>query len=99
MPALMNHRSFEAPVPLSAPPVYLTGGGVIHSSLITYSYIFPLSASAVRGALFHSNPIFMKTERQKISYLAPECEPVELKLEQGILGLSDLTDYPDGGEL
>ena len=39
----------------------------------------------------------MKTEKQRISYLAPTCEAVELKLE-GVIALSGLSDYEDGGE-
>ena len=49
--------------------------------------------------MFHFNPIFMKTEKQRISYLAPVCEAVELKLERAVLTISELTDYTDGGEL
>ena len=44
-------------------------------------------------------PCFMKTEKQRISYLAPTCEAVELKLERAVLTISELTDYTDGGEL
>ena len=40
----------------------------------------------------------MKTEKQRISYLAPTCEAVELKLERAVLTLSDLTDYDGGGD-
>ena len=39
----------------------------------------------------------MKTEKQRISYLAPTCEAVELKLE-GVIALSPLSDYEDGGD-
>ena len=49
--------------------------------------------------MFHYNPNFMKTEKQRISYLAPTCEAVELKLERAVLTISDLTDYEDGGVL
>ena len=48
--------------------------------------------------MFHFNPIFMKTEKQRISYLAPTCEAVELKLERAVLTLSELSDYDDGGD-
>lgn len=41
----------------------------------------------------------MKPENKKnIIYLAPACEVIELKLE-GVIALSGLSDYEDGGVL
>ena len=34
----------------------------------------------------------------KETYVSPQVEAVELKLERAVLTISELTDYTDGGE-
>lgn len=40
----------------------------------------------------------MKTQMKEV-YRSPECESVALSPAQGILVVSDLSDYPGGGDL